>query len=171
MQWERKSWKFKCFYSEQIATFAVVTFQFSFFSKLVKLLISRTFFYLTKERVEWKWRWLWLFRGAPLGADPVWRILSVSQRHCLRVCSHCHHHQHHYHQHKSLLIHYHHSLPFITRPYWEGPQWGITSFDNVGQAMLTVFQVFGNECLDLLIWRWWWNMHCITLDLLLQWYK
>ena len=32
----------------------------------------------------------------------------------------------------------------MSRPYWEGPQWGITSFDNVGQAMLTVFQVFND---------------------------
>ena len=25
--------------------------------------------------------------------------------------------------------------------YWEGPQYGITNFDNIGQSMLTVFQV------------------------------
>lgn len=26
------------------------------------------------------------------------------------------------------------------RLYWEGPNWGITNFDNFGLAMLTVFQ-------------------------------
>ena len=38
-----------------------------------------------------------------------------------------------------------------TRPYWEGPQWGITSFDNVGQAMLTVFQVTQSMILDKIL--------------------
>jgi len=37
--------------------------------------------------------------------------------------------------------------------YWEGPQWGITSFDNVGQAMLTVFQCITLEgWTDMLYW-------------------
>ena len=28
----------------------------------------------------------------------------------------------------------------VCREYWEGPQYGITNFDNIGQSMLTVFQ-------------------------------
>lgn len=36
---------------------------------------------------------------------------------------------------------------------WEGPQWGITSFDNFGQAMLTVFQCITLEgWTDMLYW-------------------
>ncbi|XP_052789506.1 voltage-dependent calcium channel type A subunit alpha-1-like [Mya arenaria] len=31
------------------------------------------------------------------------------------------------------------------RPYWSGPNYGITSFDNIGYAMLTVFQCFTME--------------------------
>ncbi|XP_053380538.1 voltage-dependent calcium channel type A subunit alpha-1-like isoform X4 [Mercenaria mercenaria] len=31
------------------------------------------------------------------------------------------------------------------RPYWRGPNYGITSFDNIGYAMLTVFQCFTME--------------------------
>ena len=31
------------------------------------------------------------------------------------------------------------------RPYWEGPKWGIVSFDNIGFAMLTVFQCITME--------------------------
>jgi len=41
----------------------------------------------------------------------------------------------------------------VCEPYWEGPQWGITSFDNVGQAMLTVFQCITLEgWTDMLYW-------------------
>ena len=36
---------------------------------------------------------------------------------------------------------------------WEGPQWGITCFDNFGQAMLTVFQCITLEgWTDMLYW-------------------
>ena len=39
------------------------------------------------------------------------------------------------------------------REYWEGPQWGITCFDNFGQAMLTVFQCITLEgWTDMLYW-------------------
>merc|ERR1719402_552233 len=39
------------------------------------------------------------------------------------------------------------------RGEWEGPQWGITSFDNFGQAMLTVFQCITLEgWTDMLYW-------------------
>jgi len=39
------------------------------------------------------------------------------------------------------------------REYWEGPQYGITSFDNIGQAMLTVFQCITLEgWTDMLYW-------------------
>ena len=31
------------------------------------------------------------------------------------------------------------------RAYWEGPNYGITSFDNIGYAMLTVFQCITME--------------------------
>ena len=31
------------------------------------------------------------------------------------------------------------------KPYWEGPNYGITSFDNIGYAMLTVFQCITME--------------------------
>lgn len=31
------------------------------------------------------------------------------------------------------------------RRYWRGPNYGITSFDNIGYAMLTVFQCFTME--------------------------
>lgn len=34
---------------------------------------------------------------------------------------------------------------YICRPYWEGPNFGITNFDNFGLAMLTVFQCITNE--------------------------
>lgn len=29
---------------------------------------------------------------------------------------------------------------YCSRRFWEGPNWGITNFDNFGLAMLTVFQ-------------------------------
>ena len=36
---------------------------------------------------------------------------------------------------------------------WEGPQYGITNFDNIGQAMLTVFQCITLEgWTDMLYW-------------------
>jgi len=39
------------------------------------------------------------------------------------------------------------------REEWEGPQWGITCFDNFGQAMLTVFQCITLEgWTDMLYW-------------------
>merc|ERR1719394_2196644 len=39
------------------------------------------------------------------------------------------------------------------KEYWEGPQWGITCFDNFGQAMLTVFQCITLEgWTDVLYW-------------------
>ena len=39
------------------------------------------------------------------------------------------------------------------KEYWEGPQWGITCFDNFGQAMLTVFQCITLEgWTDMLYW-------------------
>merc|ERR1719507_204829 len=39
------------------------------------------------------------------------------------------------------------------REYWEGPQWGITCFDNFCQAMLTVFQCITLEgWTDMLYW-------------------
>ena len=39
------------------------------------------------------------------------------------------------------------------RGEWEGPQWGITCFDNFGQAMLTVFQCITLEgWTDMLYW-------------------
>merc|ERR1712106_970043 len=42
---------------------------------------------------------------------------------------------------------------FECRGEWEGPQWGITSFDNFGQAMLTVFQCITLEgWTDMLYW-------------------
>ena len=31
------------------------------------------------------------------------------------------------------------------KPYWEGPKYGIISFDNIGYAMLTVFQCITME--------------------------
>lgn len=34
---------------------------------------------------------------------------------------------------------------FICKPYWRGPCYGITNFDNFGLAMLTVFQCITNE--------------------------
>ncbi len=34
---------------------------------------------------------------------------------------------------------------FICKGYWEGPNFGITSFDNIGYAMLTVFQCITME--------------------------
>ena len=41
----------------------------------------------------------------------------------------------------------------VCREYWEGPQWGITCFDNFGQAMLTVFQCITLEgWTDMLYW-------------------
>ena len=37
--------------------------------------------------------------------------------------------------------------------YWEGPQYGITNFDNIGQSMLTVFQCITLEgWTDMLYW-------------------
>ena len=33
----------------------------------------------------------------------------------------------------------------LCQPYWEGPNFGITSFDNIGYAMLTVFQCITME--------------------------
>ena len=39
------------------------------------------------------------------------------------------------------------------RGEWEGPQWGITCFDNFGLAMLTVFQCITLEgWTDMLYW-------------------
>lgn len=29
---------------------------------------------------------------------------------------------------------------YCSKQFWEGPNWGITNFDNFGLAMLTVFQ-------------------------------
>jgi voltage-dependent calcium channel L type alpha-1D len=41
----------------------------------------------------------------------------------------------------------------VCRGEWEGPQWGITCFDNFGQAMLTVFQCITLEgWTDMLYW-------------------
>merc|ERR1719204_1481362 len=41
----------------------------------------------------------------------------------------------------------------VCKEYWEGPQWGITCFDNFGQAMLTVFQCITLEgWTDMLYW-------------------
>jgi len=41
----------------------------------------------------------------------------------------------------------------ICEEYWEGPQYGITNFDNIGQAMLTVFQCITLEgWTDVLYW-------------------
>ncbi|XP_067122781.1 muscle calcium channel subunit alpha-1-like isoform X2 [Centruroides vittatus] len=37
------------------------------------------------------------------------------------------------------------SLAEVCRTYWEGPNYGITNFDNFGLAMLTVFQCVTNE--------------------------
>ncbi|KAM3188464.1 hypothetical protein ACTXT7_000161 [Hymenolepis weldensis] len=34
---------------------------------------------------------------------------------------------------------------YICKGYWEGPNFGITSFDNIGYAMLTVFQCITME--------------------------
>lgn len=34
---------------------------------------------------------------------------------------------------------------YVCRGYWEGPNYGITNFDNFGLAMLTVFQCVTNE--------------------------
>lgn len=34
---------------------------------------------------------------------------------------------------------------YVCRPYWIGPNYGITNFDNFGLAMLTVFQCITNE--------------------------
>ncbi|VDP65399.1 unnamed protein product [Echinostoma caproni] len=34
---------------------------------------------------------------------------------------------------------------YICKGYWEGPNYGITSFDNIGYAMLTVFQCITME--------------------------
>lgn len=34
---------------------------------------------------------------------------------------------------------------FVCKPYWRGPCYGITNFDNFGLAMLTVFQCITNE--------------------------
>ena len=33
----------------------------------------------------------------------------------------------------------------VCKPYWEGPKHGIISFDNIGYAMLTVFQCITME--------------------------
>merc|ERR1711970_1044773 len=39
------------------------------------------------------------------------------------------------------------------REYWDGPQYGITNFDNIGQSMLTVFQCITLEgWTDMLYW-------------------
>merc|ERR1719277_183841 len=41
----------------------------------------------------------------------------------------------------------------VCREYWEGPQWGITCFDNFGNAVLTVFQCITLEgWTDMLYW-------------------
>ncbi len=34
---------------------------------------------------------------------------------------------------------------YVCRFYWEGPNQGITNFDNIGLAMLTVFQCISLE--------------------------
>lgn len=34
---------------------------------------------------------------------------------------------------------------WVCKPYWIGPNYGITNFDNFGLAMLTVFQCITNE--------------------------
>ncbi|KAF6769687.1 hypothetical protein AHF37_12319 [Paragonimus kellicotti] len=34
---------------------------------------------------------------------------------------------------------------YLCKGYWEGPNYGITSFDNIGYAMLTVFQCITME--------------------------
>lgn len=34
---------------------------------------------------------------------------------------------------------------YVCKGYWEGPNFGITNFDNFGLAMLTVFQCVTNE--------------------------
>src|SRR5437868_259693 len=34
---------------------------------------------------------------------------------------------------------------YVCRQYWEGPNHGITNFDNIGLAMLTVFQCISLE--------------------------
>ena len=42
---------------------------------------------------------------------------------------------------------------YVCRHEWEGPQWGITCFDNFPQAMLTVFQCVTLEgWTDMLYW-------------------
>ena len=41
----------------------------------------------------------------------------------------------------------------LKRDHFQGPQWGITCFDNFGQAMLTVFQCITLEgWTDMLYW-------------------
>ena len=41
----------------------------------------------------------------------------------------------------------------VCMEYWEGPNDGITSFDNIFAAMLTVFQVITNEgWTDIMYW-------------------
>ena len=41
----------------------------------------------------------------------------------------------------------------VCREYWEGPNNGITSFDNIFAGMLTVFQVITNEgWTDIMYW-------------------
>ena len=41
----------------------------------------------------------------------------------------------------------------VCSEYWEGPQYGITNFDNIGQSMLTVFQCITLEgWTDMLYW-------------------
>ena len=45
------------------------------------------------------------------------------------------------------------SHQYLSSGEWEGPQWGITCFDNFGQAMLTVFQCITLEgWTDMLYW-------------------
>ena len=51
---------------------------------------------------------------------------------------------------QTMFIYLHQYLP---PGEWEGPQWGITCFDNFGQAMLTVFQCITLEgWTDMLYW-------------------
>jgi len=48
-----------------------------------------------------------------------------------------------------------------TKRYWEGPNYGITNFDNFGLAMLTVFQCVTLEgWTDVLYWVSFADLYC-----------
>ena len=56
----------------------------------------------------------------------------------------------------------------VCREYWDGPQYGITNFDNIGQSMLTVFQ-----CITLEGWTdmlYWVRMQSVNICYIIRYY-